>query len=184
MLGAADLVGVFVEYQARLKRLLTGRLKSPQTAEDLTQDLYLKLPRVAEHFPTRDDAQRYLVRMALNAAVDHQRVEARRVELLREAAEVADGTAPSPEHELIARNEVEQLEQVLKDLPPKCREVLYMSRVQGMTHAEIAAELGVSKSLVDKYAVRALVHCRAHLNQGPGRRRSSGTRQRVLEGAG
>jgi len=165
MLGPVDLLGIFVDYQAKLKRLLTGRLKSPQTAEDLTQDLYLKLPRVAESFPTRDDAQRYLVRMALNAALDHQRVESRRAELLQGMAEQADSATSSPEQELLARGEVEQLEQALKDLPAKCRDVLYMSRVQGMTHAEIAAELGVSKSLVDKYAVRALVHCRARLNR-------------------
>jgi RNA polymerase sigma factor (sigma-70 family) len=159
------LLGVFLEYQARLRRLLAGRLKSPQAAEDLTQDLYLKLPRITEHFPTRDDAQRYLVRMALNAALDHQRVESRRVELLQGWAEQAAGAAVSPEHELLARDEVRQLERALKDLPAKCRDVLYMSRVQGMTHAEIAAELGVSKSLVDKYAVRALVHCRERLSQ-------------------
>ena len=40
-----------------------------------------------------------------------------------------------------------------------------MSRMEGKTHAEIAAELGVSKSLVEKYAVRALLHCRARLNE-------------------
>jgi len=171
MVGPVDLLGVFVDYQARLRRLLTGRLKSPQVAEDLTQDLYFKLPRVAERFPTRDDAQRYLVRMALNAALDHQRVEGRRAELLQGVAEQADYATASPEHELVARDEVEQLERALKDLPAKCRDVLFMSRVQGMTHAEIAAELGVSKSLVDKYAVRALVHCRERLNRAELRRR-------------
>ncbi|HZR35496.1 MAG TPA: RNA polymerase sigma factor [Nevskia sp.] len=171
MLGQVDLLGVFVDYQIKLKRLLAGRLKSPQTAEDLTQDLYFKLPRVAEQFPTRDDAQRYLVRMALNAALDHQRVEGRRAELLQGMAEQADSVTASPEHELVSRGEVEQLEHALKELPAKCRDVLYMSRVQGMTHAEIAAELGVSKSLVDKYAVRALVHCREWLNRAEQRRK-------------
>ena len=165
MLGANDLLGVFVDYQTRLKRLLASRLKSPQAAEDLTQDLYFKLSRVAEHFPSRDDARRYLTRMALNAALDHQRVEGRRAELLEGLAEAWEDGTPGPEQNLIARDEVEQLERVLKELPPKCRDVLYMSRVEGMTHGEIAAALGVSKSLVDKYAVRALLHCRARLKQ-------------------
>jgi RNA polymerase sigma factor (sigma-70 family) len=174
MLGAEELLDVFVGYQARLKRLLAGRLKSPHAAEDLAQDLYFKLSRLPGHFPGPDDARRYLTRMAINAAMDHQRVEGRRAELLEGLAGAWDDGTPSPEQKLIARSEVEQLEQVLKDLPPKCRDVLYMSRVEGMTHAEIAAALGVSKSLVDKYAVRALLHCRARLKQqaeaaaGPG----------------
>ena len=116
MLGQVDLLGVFVDYQVKLRRLLAGRLKSPQTAEDLTQDLYFKLPRVAEQFPTRDDAQRYLVRMALNAALDHQRVEGRRAELLQGMAEQADSVTASPEHELVSRGEVEQLTMALQTL--------------------------------------------------------------------
>lgn len=172
MLGTNEVLGVFLGYQARLKRLLASRLRSAQAAEDLAQDLYFKLPRVSEHFPSPDDARRYLTRMALNAALDHQRVEGRRAELLEGLAEAWQDETPSAEQSLIAQDELAQLEQVLKELPPKCRDVLYMSRVQGMTHAEIAAALGVSKSLVDKYAVRALLHCRARLNQqaerGPG----------------
>lgn len=35
-----------------------------------------------------------------------------------------------------------------------------MSRVEGMTHAQIAEKLGVSRSLVEKYAVKAVLHCR------------------------
>jgi len=167
-LGSVEILNVFLEYQARLKRLLASRLRSLHTAEDLTQDLYFKLPRVTEPFPSRDDARRYLVRMALNAAMDHQRVEGRRAELLAGAVELSEGVAASPEDGVISNDEIAQLEEVLRNLPPKCRDVLYLSRVEGMTHTEIAGKLGVSKSLVDKYAVRALMQCRERLKKEPG----------------
>lgn len=163
MLSTAELLDVFVEYQAKLRRVLAGRLQSAHTAEDLTQELYLKLPRVAERFPSRGDAQRYLLRMAVNAALDHQRVEGRRAELLAGLAELFDGVEASPEQAVMSQAELAQLDEALRELPSKCRDVLYLSRVEGMTHAEIAGKLGVSKSLVDKYAVRALVHCRTRL---------------------
>ncbi len=168
MLNSADLVKVFLEYRVRLERFLAGRLQSRHAAEDIAQDLYFKLPRVAEQFSSRDDAQRYLMRMAANAAIDHQRTEGGRAELLTGMAELFDGLEPSPEDLAVSRGEIAQLEEALRELPPKCREVLYMSRVEGMTHTEIAAALGVSKSLVDKYAVRALVHCRARLSNVSG----------------
>lgn len=184
-LGSFDLLNVFLDYQAKLKRLLAGRLQSFHTAEDLAQDLYFKLPRVSEQFPSRDDAQRYLVRMALNAAMDHQRVEGRRAELLAgtEAEELFQGVEASPEDRLISRDEIAQLEESLRELPPKCRDVLYMSRVEGMTHAEIAEKLGVSKSLVDKYAVRALIQCRARLKGEEAERRSPAIRKRLRAAA-
>ena len=75
---------------------------------------------------------------------------------------------PAPEHSALAADELAQLEQTLRGLPRRCRDVLYMSRVEGMTHAEIAKALGVSKSLVDKYAVLALTQCRLALRRRAG----------------
>jgi RNA polymerase sigma factor (sigma-70 family) len=164
-LSATELRHVFVGYRTKLERLLQRRLQSRDTAQDLAQDTYLKLLRVAEQFPSEDDARRYLVRMALNAATDHQRSEGRRAELLAGAVDLFDQSQLTPEDAALAGDELRQLEQVLADLPSKCRDVLYLSRVEGMTHAEIATALGVSKSLVDKYAVRALQHCRERLKQ-------------------
>jgi len=166
MLNSADLLKVFLEYRTRIERVLASRLQSRQTAEDIAQDLYFKLPRVAEQFPSQEDARRYLLRMAANAAVDHQRSEGRRAELLAGMAEALDGVEASTADVVVSRGEIAQLEEALRELPGKCRDVLYMSRVEGMTHTEIAEELGVSKSLVDKYAVRALVHCRVKLKNG------------------
>jgi len=158
-----DILGVFVESRAILERLLTNRLRDRQTAQDLTQDLYFKLARVADEFPSKDDARRYLFRMAVNAALDHRRVEGRRSELLAGIVELFDEIQATPEDIVGADDEVARVEEALKDLPPKCRDVLFMSRMEGMTHAEIAETLGVSRSLVEKYAVRALLHCRARL---------------------
>jgi RNA polymerase sigma factor (sigma-70 family) len=166
MLSSADLLKVFLEYRTRLERMVAGRLQSRHAAQDIAQDLYLKLPRVAEQFPSTDDARRYLVRMAANAALDHQRTEGRRAELLAGAQDLFDGVEASPEELTVSRDEIGQLEAALRELPAKCRDVLYLSRVEGMTHAEIAARLGVSKSLVDKYAVRALLHCRERMRNG------------------
>jgi RNA polymerase sigma factor (sigma-70 family) len=161
-----DIMSVFVESRAILERLLTNRLRDRQAAQDLTQDLYFKLARVADEFPSKDDARRYLFRMAVNAALDHRRVEGRRSELLAGIVELFDANQATPEEVLGADEEVARIEAALKDLPPKCRDVLFMSRMEGMTHAEIAEKLGVSRSLVEKYAVRALLHCRARLKEG------------------
>jgi RNA polymerase sigma factor (sigma-70 family) len=164
-LTADELIGVFVETRPTLERVLTQRLGCRQTAQDVAQDLYFKIYRIAEKFPTHDDARRYLLRMAINAAIDHHRIEGRRAELLAGIAELFDDPRDVIEDAVVAKDLMNVVEDALCELPAKCRDVLYMSRIEGMTHAEIARKLRVSQSLVEKYAVRALVHCRARLLQ-------------------
>ena len=101
--------------------------------------------------------------MAVNAAIDHLRVEHRRVELLAGVVDLFDAPDRSPEDEVLTEDRIGVVGLALDELPAKCREMLFLSRVQGLTHAEIAERMGVSKVLVEKYVARALLHCRARL---------------------
>ena len=53
----------------------------------------------------------------------------------------------------------------LKELPTKCRQAFYMHRVKGFSYPEIANELEVSTSMVEKYIIQALKHFRNKLEQ-------------------
>jgi RNA polymerase sigma factor (sigma-70 family) len=164
MLTYSDLQSVFMEARSDLERMLRRRLGSSPAAADLTQDLYLRLGNITAPLPDRHQARAYLFRMAVNLVTDHMRVEGRRAELLSGAVVLFDDVADGPERDALTRDQMRQVEEALSELPPRCRDVLYMSRMEGKTHAEIARELGVSRSLVEKYAVRALLHCRARLS--------------------
>lgn len=131
---------VFLSIRSKLERVIASKVGDQAVAADLTQDLYLRLERVDARLANDDEAQRYLIRMAVNASIDHLRVEGRRLELLEGVVDRA-----------------------LDELPEKCRQMLFLSRVEGLTHAEISAQMGVSKVLVEKYVARALLHCRARL---------------------
>ena len=159
-----DLQSVFSDIRLDLERMLRGRVHDPQLAADLTQDIFLRLRRITAPLPDRHEARLYLFRMARNLATDHRRVEGRRKEILDGAVTLFEGTPPSPEDEAVAKDQLRVVDAALDELPKHCREVLYMSRLLGMSHGEIAKELNVSKSLVEKYVVKAMLHCRAKLN--------------------
>jgi RNA polymerase sigma factor (sigma-70 family) len=158
-----DLRSVFLDIRLDLERMLRGRVRDPQLAADLTQDIFLRLRRITAPLPDRHEARLYLFRMARNLALDHQRVDGRRREILEGALTLFEGVAASPEDETLAKDQLRVVESALDELPKLCRDVLYMSRLLGMSHGEIAEELNVSKSLVEKYVVRAMLHCRAKL---------------------
>jgi RNA polymerase sigma-70 factor (ECF subfamily) len=75
--------------------------------------------------------------------------------------------APSAEDVIEAKQRVVKLEAAIEELPLKCRRALLLNRLEGKTHAEIARTVGVSESMVAKYIVQGLKHCRARLQQGP-----------------
>ncbi|MGQ0595008.1 MAG: sigma-70 family RNA polymerase sigma factor, partial [Gammaproteobacteria bacterium] len=95
----------------------------------------------------------------------HAKLRRRRDELLKTAR--IGGTeyaTPTPEDLVLGSEQIRALQAALAELPSLCAEVLLLSRVEGLTHGEIATRLGVSRSLVEKYVIRALNHCRRTLN--------------------
>jgi RNA polymerase sigma factor (sigma-70 family) len=71
----------------------------------------------------------------------------------------------SPERSFLAAEAIEQLDKALHLLPSNARLALLLNRVEGLTHAQIAVRLGVSESMVGKYIVQAMRHCRDWLRQ-------------------
>ena len=162
-LDQEELQTVFSEQRRALEAMLRGRTHDPQLAADLTQEVFLKLRRITVPLPNKHEARRYLFAMARNLATDYQRVEGRRIQILEGAVTLFEDVAPSPEEGAITRDQMRIVEAALAELPKHCRNVLYMSRMLGMSHREIAAELNISKSLVEKYVVKAMLHCRERL---------------------
>jgi RNA polymerase sigma-70 factor (ECF subfamily) len=56
-----------------------------------------------------------------------------------------------------------KLESALRGLSPKCRAAVILHHRDGMTYAEIGAQIGVSVSMVKKYLQQGLLHCRERL---------------------
>ena len=164
-LDLAELQAVFLKNRGELEAMLRGRTRDPQSAADLAQEVFLKLRRITVPLPNNHEARRYLFTMARNLATDHQRVEGRRAQILEGAVTLFEDIEPSPEAVTIARDQMRVVEAALTELPKHCRSVLYMSRMLGMSHGEIAAELGISRSLVEKYVVKAMLHCRQKLGE-------------------
>lgn len=158
----ADLNRVYLAYRPALLRFLTLSTHSPETAADLVQELYFRLPYL-NPVPDSDHAiKAWLFRVATNMAADHFRTEKRHTELVHEHLSKQDEAelTPTPEKIAVDDDQLRQLQAALSALPQVCTEVLYLSRIEGLTHQSIADRLGISKSWVEKKLVQALGHLR------------------------
>ena len=153
--SGARLTAAYVAHRGQLVRFLTRRLRSAATAEDLAQDLYLRLSAFAAGVR---DPKAFLFRAAANLASNHARGEARRAALRAEAA--AAGPAPvdvlDPERRALGAERLRQVASALAALPERTRAVFIMNRYDGLTQREIAQRLGVSQTAVENHMSKAI----------------------------
>jgi RNA polymerase sigma factor (sigma-70 family) len=159
-----DIEAEFVRKRPQLEYQIAKRVRCNETAADLATEMYIKLRRINPVCQTEAEAWTYLFRMAKSAAIDHIRTHSRRETLLGESHDlVVPEESVGVERQLVASDQLRIVEGALAELPEKARTMLMLSRVHGLTHGEIAEQLGVSKSLIEKYIARALLHCRTRM---------------------
>jgi len=127
------------------------------------QDLYLKIQAAGE-VEARDDGSALLFRMANNLMLDRLRGQTRasaRDERWRDAETVAIGgdpiaDVPSAEDIVSGRQRLAAMMEALKTLPPKTAQAFKLHKLDGLSHAETATAMGISRSAVEKHVSAAL----------------------------
>jgi RNA polymerase sigma-70 factor (ECF subfamily) len=143
--------------QSRLKRLLRRRGTSAVDAEDLVQEAIVRLFVYIRNSGEVRDADAFLTRTALNLAIDlrrssrSDRYESEPIELL----DLVD-LAPLPDEVLAAEQRLLRMRDTLERVNPRTREIFFMHRLQGLSHAEIAEKVAISKSAVEKHIASAI----------------------------
>ncbi|WP_296615481.1 RNA polymerase sigma factor [Sphingomonas sp.] len=144
-----------------LVRFLTRRTGCPAAAEDLTQDLWLRLQRSSDRVA---NPVAYLFTAAANAAFDWRQRELRsHLCDAIESHEAVRDEAPSPERIASSRQTADLLTSAIAELPPKCRTAFRLCRMEGLTMREAGKRMGVSERTIENHLAKATVHCRNRL---------------------
>jgi RNA polymerase sigma-70 factor (ECF subfamily) len=159
----ADFDASLVELRADLLAYLRRRLGDRETAADLTQEAVLRMMKYRDTTQVKD-RRGMLFRIAHRLVLDHRRTQYRRHAArhvsLDDVGELSMDQG-SVEAIVDARQAMHRLlTRVTDDLPPKCRLAFVMSRFEGLTNKQVAAKMGISEKMVEKYITRALVACR------------------------
>ena len=141
-----------------LDRVVRGTRGSP-AAEDYLHTAFLRLEEYRRSNEVQNPAG-FLVRTAVNIAADEARRPAARTTdpcPVDELLDIAD-SEPLADEVFAARTRLERVKAGLAQLSPRTREIFLMHRVEGLKYREIAAELGITVSAVEKHIARAGVH--------------------------
>jgi len=158
-------------HRDELLRFLAARCGNREFAEDLLQELWIKAAGQAPGPIANGRA--YLFRMANNLVLDNVRMRRRAMTRDRAWSE-ADGIAeaahedrldpaPSADEAIARKQEGEILARAIGELPPGARRALQLYRIEEMSQAEVAREMGISRSGVEKHLAVAMKHLRNSL---------------------
>jgi RNA polymerase sigma factor (sigma-70 family) len=154
---------LFREHNAALIRFLRGRVGSHNEALEVAQEAYVRLLSLDEPGAV-SYLRAFLFKTAANIAIDRRR----RIQNFDKRAarqlftELTENR--TPERQLSGEQSLRHLGTLIESMPPKCRESFVMNQILGLDAATIAHRLGITDSMVRKYVVRALLHCRAHMD--------------------
>ena len=154
-------------YRPELLRFLIARTGDPAEAEDIVQELWIKA-RQPSSAPVAN-GRAYLYRMAQNLVVDRIREKQRRIRRENIWSEERDGRPPGTEpidiglngeQAMLDREETALLASAIATLPDGARRAFELHKIEGLSHGEVAARLGISKSGVEKHMAVAMKYLR------------------------
>jgi RNA polymerase sigma-70 factor (ECF subfamily) len=140
-------------------------IKDQETAEEIVQDLFVRLWQNKERLKIESSLNGYLFRAVHNKClhyIDHRKVVERHAEEI--ASSQSDATE-DPSEILHYKDLQARIARVLERLPERCGKIFCMSRFEGMKYSEIAEKLSVSVKTVEASMGRALKEFRKELTE-------------------
>lgn len=151
-------------HEPALRSWLRARFPSLADSDDIVQESYARLLRAPDHGRITN-AKSYLFSTARNLALDlfrRRQVAPMRAVSDHERTAVAEDRAGVADAVCTAQ-EFEILKMAIDALPDRCRTIMSLQKLQGLSNREIAERLGLSVNTVNAQLVIGLARCRAYL---------------------
>ena len=143
-----------------LRSWLRTRLGCSEVAADLAHDTFLRViasRRLPSHLGKEPRA--LLTHIAKGLVVDHWRRRDLERAYLEALANLPEPETPAPETQLLIMEALYRIEEMLRGLPTRTREIFLLSQLDGLTYPQIAKQIGVSLITVKRHMRTAFLAC-------------------------
>ncbi len=159
---------VLDRYYRELLNYFSRQVKDREGAADIVQEAYARVLAVQQAGEVVREPRALLYRTARNVLIDQQRHSALRA---FEAPQTLDDLpAPAtqqPEEAYAALQRVQRLIAAIEALPPRCKEAFILHKFDGLSHVEVAQRMGISRNMVERHVMLAVLACRKCRSQEP-----------------
>ncbi|HWZ59069.1 MAG TPA: RNA polymerase sigma-70 factor [Gemmatimonadaceae bacterium] len=160
---------LFRRYAEALYDFVHGYVGSRDVAEEVVQQLFVRVWERRHVWEVQDSVASYLYRAARNGAHnavrDHHRAHLFRAKLARteEATPARTDDATASDRALLTSELATAVDRAVRRLPERCREVFRLNRYHHLTYPEVAQVLGLSVKTVEAHMARAFRELRSRL---------------------
>ncbi|MGF6772300.1 RNA polymerase sigma factor (sigma-70 family) [Paraburkholderia sp. GAS199] len=153
-----DMQVLYSNHHSWLQAWLRKKLGCAHRAADLAHDTFVRL--LARDEPlTLDEPRAFLTTVAQRVMANHWRREQIERAYLDAIAHAPEAFAPSPEERALILEALCEIDALLDRLPVAVKRAFLLAQLDGLTHAEIAAQLNISIATVKRHLVRAGAQC-------------------------
>lgn len=155
-------------HRAGHRRFAMHLLRNEEDAEEVVQEVYARL-MAQQDWGRIADPNAFAIRMIRNIVIERfRRAEVVRIDraaVLHEMDPVDE--SPAPDVVAMHRAELRRVSQAMDRLPGRCREALYLRRIDGLPPGKVAEKMGIAVSTVEKHLVKGLRLLHAALKSTP-----------------
>jgi RNA polymerase sigma-70 factor (ECF subfamily) len=147
---------LYRKYSIRLYKFALSLLKIPEEAENIVQDVFMKLWLNREKVDKAASVRYFVFSIAHNSSISLLRKKLNESKFTEYLLTRQD-SFQEPETLLLEYNELdEKLNKVIDSLPTRQQEVYRMHHIEGLKYADIAGRLGISENTIENHMSRAL----------------------------
>ena len=145
---------IYQYYHPKIYSYILSLVKSPQLAEDLQQEVFLKIWEARDKLQEIKAFGPWLFSVARNHTINVMKSVTRSQivmsEILRHSA------VPNSDDGILDRDYDRFIQKILSSLPPRTREIYRKCKEQGRTYEEVARELGISGNAVKRHMINSI----------------------------
>jgi RNA polymerase sigma-70 factor (ECF subfamily) len=163
--GIQTLEALAANYGPQLHRFLRAHMRDPSEAADLLQEVYLRMLRVP-HLESIQSPEAYLFTVARHVVQQHalrSKAIPESLDFIPDLDNPIAGPDADPALQASAQQTLDEMQSALENMSPKVRAAFLLHRRDGLSIDEIGEVLGVTRPMVKKYLVRALMRLRQQL---------------------
>ncbi len=153
---AAALEAIFEKYYRYLCATAFQYLGETEKSKDIAQDVFLEIWRRREEIDVRSSLKSYLRRACVNKCLNF--LKAQRLDFSEPESSNLAQPSPDPSAQALAEadNLAAALDRALVKLPTQCRAIFVLSRIDQLSHREIAERLDISPKTIENQITKAL----------------------------
>jgi len=158
---------IYERYCKKLYSFVLRYIKQKSDAEEIVQEVFVKIWEARNRIDVYSSFDSFLFTIAYNStmSVFRRRItEQKYVEYLKSLQQVEN--SPDFTDDIHFREINEKVQKLLNNLTPRQKEIYLLSRMEGLTHEEIAEKLGISALTVKKHIANTLSFLKSHIEPG------------------